>query len=171
MTEDYHPPTKTDLLTTIRTERDSLVSLLEGLTEAQMTEAGVEASWSIKDILAHMAAWERLAYDRIHAAKTGAPLSYPLIKGDADVDAFNAAVYQKNKDLPLQSVTAEFETAHDQFLAQIESLEDDFLSSPLPFDWAGKLTAQVVVSANTHWHYIEHAESIAKWLDKQDERN
>ena len=24
-----------------------------------------------------------------------------------------------------------------------------------------------MISANTHWHYIEHAESIEKWLDKQ----
>ena len=45
--------------------------------------------------------------------------------------------------------------------------DSDFLSDPLPFDWAGKLTAQVVISANTHWHYVEHTAAIEKWLDKQ----
>lgn len=167
MTEDYHPPTKSDLIEVIHTERTRLESLLEGLTDSQMTESGVESSWSIKDILAHIAAWERLAFDRIHAALSGKPLKFPLIKGDADVDTFNAAVYKKYKDQSIAKVTAEFNDSHLDFLAQIEALDDDFLTSPLPFDWAGKLSAQVVVSANTHWHYTEHAQSITKWLENQ----
>lgn len=169
MTEDYHPPTKSDLLVVIRTERAQLETLLEGLTDSQMTQPGVEDSWSIKDILAHIAAWERLAIDRIHAAVSGDPLNFPLIKGNADVNQFNANVYDKNKMQSLAKVTKEFHYSYRDFIAQIDTLDDNFLTSPLPFDWAGKLTAQVVISANTHWHYIEHAESIAKWLDKQTE--
>ena len=130
-------------------------------------ETGVEASWSIKDILAHIAAWERLAYDRIQAAVSGNPLKFPLIKGDADVDKFNAEIFKKNKDLSVPEVTTEFHNSHLDFISQIETLDEEFLSKPLPFDWAGKLTAQVVISANTHWHYVEHAELIEKWLDKQ----
>ena len=34
MSEDYHPPTKSDLLEVIRTERARLESLLEGLTDS-----------------------------------------------------------------------------------------------------------------------------------------
>ncbi len=168
MTEDYHPPTKSDLLEVIRKERAQLESLLAGIADPQKVEPGVEASWSIKDILGHIAAWERLAYDRIHAAATGSPLKFPLIKGDADVDQFNAEVYAANKDQSLPIVVTEFQASHRDFLAQIEGLDEEFLSSPLPFDWAGKLTAQVVISANTHWHFAEHAESISKWLDKQN---
>ena len=167
MSEDYHPPTKSDLLAVIRTERARLKSLLVGLTASQKVEPGVEASWSIKDILAHIAAWERLAYDRIQAAVTGNPLKFPLIKGDADVDKFNAEVFEKNQKSSIAEVTAEFQDSHRDFISQIENLDEDFLSKPLPFDWAGKLTAQVVISANTHWHYVEHAESIEKWIDKQ----
>ena len=166
MTEDYHPPTKSDLLEVIQTERALLESSLEGLTDTQMTEPGVEASWSIKDILAHIAAWERLAFDRIQAALSGEALKFPLIKGDADVDKFNAEVYEKNKTQSLVGVITEFGASHTDFRSQIETLDDDFLTSPLPFDWAGKLTAQVVISANTHWHYIEHTESISRWLEK-----
>jgi hypothetical protein len=167
MTEDYHPPTKSDLLSVIDTERARLESLLQGLTQSQMVEPGVEASWSIKDILAHIAAWERLAFDRIHAASSGEALKFPLIKGDADVDAFNAQVYEQNKMKPLPDVMTEFQASHRDFRLQIEGLQADFLANPLPFDWAGKLTAQIIISANTHWHYIEHADSITKWLDRQ----
>ena len=115
MTEDYHPPTKSDLLSVIDAERSRLDSLLEGLADSQMAEAGVEAAWSIKDILAHIAAWERLAFDRIHAALSAEALKFPLIKGDADVDAFNAQVYEENKAKPLADVISEFQASHRDF--------------------------------------------------------
>jgi hypothetical protein len=166
MTEDYHPPTKSTLLEVIHTERTRLESLLEGLSEAQMIEPGVEAAWSIKDILAHIAAWERLAMDRIHAAQTGEDLRFPLITGDKFVDEFNAQIYAKHKDRPLPEVLDEFRNSHQDFLAQIEALDEKYLPEKLKFDWSGNLTYQVTISANTHWHYIEHATAIEKWLGK-----
>ena len=167
MTEDYHPPKKSDLLDVIHAEREQLEKLIESLTDEQMTAASVTASWSVKDILAHIAAWERLACDRIQAALSGEPLKFPLIKGDTDVDLFNAEVYAQNQDQTLGQVLNEYNDSHQDFLDLIETLQDDFLASPLPFDWAGNLTAQVMISANTHWHYIEHAESISKWLESK----
>lgn len=171
MTEDYCPPKKSDLLDVIHTERERLEKLIEPLPEDQIIAAGVEASWSVKDILAHIAAWERMAYDRIQAALSGESLKFPLIKGDTDVDRFNAEVYANNKDQSSEKVIKEYHDSHQDFLNLIETLQDDFLSRPLPFDWAGKLTAQVMISANTHWHYIEHAESISKWLELQEKGN
>jgi hypothetical protein len=168
MEEDYHPPTKSDLIDVINTERENLENLFAPLTADQKSKPGVEAAWSIKDIMAHIAAWERLAYDRIHAAISGDPLTFPIIKGDADVDKFNAEVYESNKDLPLAKVASEFRISHLDFLSQIENLDEELLSKPLPFDWAGKLTTQVVISANTHWHYLEHSAAIEKWLEKQE---
>jgi len=165
MPEDYHPPTKSALIDVIGTERARLESLLEGLSETQMIEPGVEATWSIKDILAHISTWERLAMDRIHAAQTGKDLQFPLITGDNFVDEFNAQTYAKHKDQLLAEVLQEFRSSHLDFLAQIEALDENHLPEKLNFDWSGNLTYQVMISANTHWHYAEHANSIEKWLD------
>jgi hypothetical protein len=166
MTEDYYPPSKVALLDAIVTERQALESILEGLSNAQLTQPGVVADWSIKDILAHIAAWERLAQDRIHAALTGEPLKFPVITGLDFVDKFNAEVYEKNKDIPLEEIQSEFRASHHDFVRQIESLDETFLPQKLPFDWAGDLTVQVIISSNTHWHYPEHLDSIKKWLAK-----
>ena len=167
MTEVYHPPKKSDLLEVIHAEREQLEKLIEPLTNDQMTTAEVAESWTVKDILAHIAAWERLACDRIQAALSGESLKFPLIRGDTDVDLFNAEVYAQNQNLTLEQVLDEYINSHQEFMGLIETLQEDFLASPLPFEWAGKLTAQVMISANTHWHYIEHAESISKWIDMQ----
>jgi hypothetical protein len=144
----------------IQSARKELESVLEGLDEAQMTEVPVQGEWTIKDILVHIAAWERLAADRIKAARSGSALHYPVIQGDQDADAFNARVYTESRTKSLAEVQIEFETAHQALLNQVEALDDAILSEKLPFDWAGNLSYQVLISANTHWHYHEHRAAI-----------
>lgn len=168
-TTEYQPPDKNTLITVIVRERANLKDLIAPLSESLIMEGGVEEDWSIKDIMAHIAAWERLAYDRLQAALTGSPLKFPLISGDEFVDRFNAEIYQANRKKPLPEVRAEFEEAHACLLDLVEEIPPDTLNQKLPFDWAGKLTYQLVISSNTHWHYIEHADSIEQWLLTHDE--
>jgi hypothetical protein len=115
--------------------------------------------------MAHIAAWEKLAFDRINATLTGEELKYPIITGDHFVDEYNHQVYEANKDKGLSEIEADFHDTHHKFLEQIKALDDKSLSQKLPFDWAANITVQVVISSNTHWHYLEHAESIKKWLE------
>jgi hypothetical protein len=166
MTEDYIPKDLEDLIRVIQNERSHFESLIAELSESDLLEPGVEGDWSIKDLMVHISAWEKLAYDRIHATITGDPLTYPVIQSDEFVDSFNRDAYIANKDLPLNEVTADFRKSYDGFLNQIKNLNNEILFKKLPFDWAGDLTAQVVISANTHWHYLEHAKSILKWMEK-----
>ena len=159
------PPTKQELLEAINQSWAELNEIIEGLSEEQVLQPGaMDNSWSYKDIMAHITAWEWLAMDRINTAQTGEPLKYPPMKDDDFVNAFNAEIYDKNKEKPLAEVVKEFHKAHADFITQIESLGEDILSKKLPFDWAGNLTYQVLISANTHWHYTEHIEASEKWL-------
>jgi hypothetical protein len=168
MNEDYHPHNLSDLLSVIRSERNNLEHLIRQLSDSQKVEPGVVGNWSIKDIMAHIAAWEKLAIDRINATLTGESLKFPVIEGDDFVDNINHQVYEKNKDLPLEVVQDDFNRSFNDFLHQIQSLDDETLTQKLPFDWAGNLTVQVLISANTHWHYVEHADSIANWIAKSN---
>jgi hypothetical protein len=160
-----HPSTKTELLCLIKNEWENLESLMAGLSEVQLMEPGVEVDWSIKDILAHISAWELMAQDTIHAAITGEPIKLSIPEGENWVDILNADVYETNKDVPLRDVQSEYYESHRSFLDLIDSMEDDYLPQKLPFEWAGDLTYQVLISSNTHIHYAEHAESIRKWSE------
>jgi hypothetical protein len=164
MSEDYHPRNLSDLLRVIKSERKNLEYLISQLSDSQKVQPGVVGNWSIKDVMAHIAAWEKLAHDRINAALTGESLKYPVIEGDDFVDNFNHQVYEKNKDLSLEVVQDDFDRSYKEFLHQIQSLDDGTLTRKLPFDWAGNRTVQILISANTHWHYVEHAESITNWI-------
>lgn len=159
---------KNELLEAIKNSWDDLTEVIKELSEEQMTRPKVQDGWTVKDLMAHVAAWHRLAMDRLHAATTGEALKYPVIQSDQFVDAFNAETYAKFKDQPLNEVISEFNSSYEEFLSQIELLDEELLPQNLPFDWAGNLTYQIMISANTHWHYPEHIEAILKWLDKQD---
>jgi hypothetical protein len=166
MTEKTHPKDKQDLLAVIDKEWGALKSLIEKTSEEYRMIPEVQADWSVKDIMAHITAWERFGQDRIHSAKTGEPIQFPVIESDDFVNDFNAEVYKENASVPLSKVEDEFEAAHEELLETIRELDDDFLQSALPFDWAGDLTAMVFLSANTHWHYPEHGLAIRVWLTK-----
>lgn len=156
-----------DLLTTIRIARAELLELLADLTQDQISSSPVQGDWTVKDLLAHIAAWERLAANRLAAARDAAELAYPPLQGQADVDAFNARVYRDHRLEPVETVMAEFEAAHQQLIAEVEMLAANQLPEQLPFDWAGNLTYQVLISANTHWHYYEHISALEQWLAEQ----
>lgn len=168
-TPEYQPPDKNALLAVIARERANLEELIAPLSEHQMMEAGVEGQWSIKDILAHISTWERLAHDRLQAGLTGSSLKFPLITSDEFVDQFNAEIFQANREKSFSEIKVEFEEAHARLLSLIEDLPPEVLRQKLPFEWAGKLTYQLIISSNTHWHYIEHADSIEQWLLTQDD--
>jgi hypothetical protein len=161
---ESHPTDKTALVAVIKRERSHLENVIAGLSDSQKLASGVEGSWSVKDIMSHIAAWERLAHDRLVAGSTGEPLKYPIISGDEMVDQFNAKVFHDNQVRSLEEIEAEFEAAHTALMKVISELAPEVLHQRLPFDWAGKLTYQVVISSNTHWHYVEHSESIERWL-------
>jgi len=50
---------------------EELISGFDSLTEAQMNAVGVTPEWSAKDLLAHLAYWERAAAERIREFEAG----------------------------------------------------------------------------------------------------
>ena len=161
-------PTKTELLAVINQTWADLNEIIAGLNEEQLHDAGaMNNGWRYKDIMAHVSAWEMLAMDRINAAQTGESLKFIIIESDNFADNFNADIYAKNKDRALAEIVKDFHKTHGEFVTQIEGLDEAVLPEKLPFDWAGNLTYQVLISANTHWHYNEHIEASEKWLANQ----
>jgi hypothetical protein len=157
-------PTKDQLLNQIHSEWKKLESNLVGLSDDQFTKPGVQDDWTIKDIMAHIASWERLATDRLSAALTGNALNSPIIRDWDDIHKYNAETIIENRAKSLHAVMEEFQTAHKDIVNAVEGLDADLLNDILPFDWADDTTFAILISANTHWHYKEHCEQIENWL-------
>jgi hypothetical protein len=57
-------PIKPAILTLLRQTREQERALTNELTESERTAEGRLERWSIKDLIAHMAAWKQLHYYR-----------------------------------------------------------------------------------------------------------
>jgi hypothetical protein len=153
-------PTKSELLAQIRDERRKLETLLATLTPAQMLQPGASGTWSVKDVLAHISAWERrmLAWTGSHLR--GEPPHVPL---PWDVERMNAEAHARDGGRPLEEVLEEFSRTYQESLTLAESLSEAQLQTeyndtwPMGALWTG-------VTANMNWHYKEHREDIEKWL-------
>ena len=164
MSGDYSPTSKTDLVNVINSEWEKLNSLLDGLPESHMVEPSLDGNWSIKDTLAHIAAWERVAMEIIQTARESKPLNPDIPEIFENIDQFNAKIYEENRHKLLVDVLKDFQSVYSDFLAHIESMDENFLFSNLPFKDVENLKIQDIISANTHWHHKEHRQDIQKWL-------
>ena len=74
-----------------------------GLSDSQLTEAGVTGKWSVKDIIAHVTWWEEEALKHLPLIiKGGRPQRYSVKYGG--IDAFNALTTEQKRDLSLAEV-------------------------------------------------------------------
>src|SRR2546425_2761634 len=112
-------------------------TLLAVLGEAQMTTAGVNGSWSIKDVLTHLTAWQRAMVDRLHAAvRSEKPALTDLT--DEEIDRLNEQFYQEGKSRPLAEVQTDFRTTFLQIVEVVQALPWEDLADAHRFAWLNR---------------------------------
>ena len=145
---------KAQLLDEIRRTHGELAAVLAPLTEAQMTQPGVNGEWSVKDILAHVTWWEghMLRTLRTGREELGPEGSNP----DILTQQKNAEVFAANRDRPLVEVRAEFEALYREVLATLDVLPAEALAQDETYE---------AIGWDTFKHYPEHAATIREWLE------
>ena len=155
--------TRSELLAELDREWAYIERICAGLRESEMLAPGVEGDWSVKDILCHLAAWEKYLLDRLGYVMTGHPPLYPAMNSWDDVHSFNAQVYSENRDRPLPSAIIEFRSLYRGVMTVLEALNDDQLNQRYTYDFADdSLTLLQLIRANTCDHYREHCIAIEK---------
>lgn len=162
------PRDKAELLERIGWSRAALEGAIDRLSETQLTAPRDQQGWSVKDHLAHLAAWERsLAY-----LLRGRPRHEGLGVDEAayledDEDGLNAVIHEHNQARPLPEVLVAFRQSHEQVLDALAGLTDaDLLktySHYLP-DEPGQDSGEPILKrivGNTEEHYAEHR----RWIE------
>jgi hypothetical protein len=154
------PRDTTGLVQRIRQARSELMQSFSQLSEDQLVAPGPDGGWSVKDHLAHLAAWER----GIVAVLNRRP-RWPAMGLDEeqvpalDEAGINATVERHNKGRALSDVLADFEQVHRDMIAVLERLSFDDLLKPYSTYVPGSDRRDPVLSSiagNTYDHYTEH---------------
>jgi Protein of unknown function (DUF1706) len=165
-------PDKSELLDTMRAERAYFEELLARVGEEKMAQPGVDGNgeWSVKDILAHVAAYEEWTAGEIRAAITGEPAP-PNEDDEAhqedwwETNRRNARIYILNRDRPLEEIMAKSRQAFERLLAAVEMIPEEDLSGPQEWTYGEPLAKMIPVQS--YAHYQDHTPAIQAWLDKQ----
>ncbi|MFN2543107.1 MAG: DinB family protein [Actinomycetota bacterium] len=145
-----------DFLNRIRSERARLDEVLSRIPDDSMTTAP-DGGWSVKDQLAHLAAWQQMALMRLTGGDQDAVLGWTAEETrDKDIDAVNDRVFELNRDRSLEDVRGEFRGSFDQLCAAVERLDDAELTSLWLPGSPDRGTREQMIAANTFEHYEEH---------------
>jgi hypothetical protein len=137
---------------------NDLLAAYAVLSEAEMTAPGVVGKWSVKDLIAHVSAWERESLKHVPAILAGRRTPrYSAVYGG--IDAFNATSVARDRDLPLTEVLGRRDRTHRRLLALIARLPDEAL--------AGETRVRRRLRLDTYGHYPRHAGAIRRWRERR----
>ncbi|MEK6620719.1 MAG: maleylpyruvate isomerase N-terminal domain-containing protein, partial [Chloroflexota bacterium] len=132
---------KDDLRRRVEQGYRSMRAVIDTLPRERFDEA-MPAGWTLKAIVAHLAAWEETVPPRVARALAGAGDTGPY----DDIDAFNATVVREARGATLDEVLARWDAAHARLVDVVRSLDEE------PIE---KLVTDIV-EWNTTGHYPDH---------------
>lgn len=155
---------KTEILNTLRDEKDRWERLLAAMSEQQITAPVLDGNWSIKDVMAHLMTWQQRTNARLTAAAHNTDPKFPdwpqgLDPEVEDVQKINDWIYATNREKPWDEIFQQWRAGFQQVLDTAEAIPDDVLFKPGYFPWMQEWAIADVLQA-TYEHHAEHYEIV-----------
>jgi hypothetical protein len=126
-------PARETALDTLASGRRALLRLLDGVSGHDLERLGTigGGDWSAKDLVGHIATWERLALDAVEDRRANRPLRTDQVAANLEaVDRLNAAEIERKRPWPLGRVLSDAESTHAELLSVIAALTDEEWAVP-----------------------------------------
>jgi Protein of unknown function (DUF1706) len=154
---------KQTLLDLMELRRAAWDALISQFSEERLLQPGADGDWSVKDVIAHIAAYEDWTAQQLGASLRGeAPdeqeMAEMASQGWHDVDTRNRLTYEQRKDWPLDKVRSESEQAFNRLLQAVEALPDELLGKPQW--WTSGRTLLDTIPGQSFEHYNQHIDLL-----------
>jgi|RhiMetdeSRZDD1v2_1073273.scaffolds.fasta_scaffold1532952_1 hypothetical protein len=156
---------KQEMLTALQEEFNRWEQLLAGLSEAQIVAPQFRDDWSIKDMVAHLRAWQQRSIARLEAALHNREPEYPAWPAQFDPEAegqphdLNAWLYAAYRDQPWPSVYRDWSEGFGRFLKLAAALPEKDLLEAKKYPWLEGYPLFAVLQGS-YEHHREHAEHL-----------
>ena len=132
-------------------ERKRLIQKLDALNVEELIQSGVVGTWSVKDVLAHLAHWEAGMQRWLRAARKGLAMNGPE-KGLTwdQMTEFNQRIFEAHQDESLAKVMRYFHDTHTDFMKMVKDIPKDelltngyysFTERKAVYDWLSQYAA------------------------------
>jgi hypothetical protein len=151
--------TKGEALARLAESRQAMEKAIGALSKDQMTGAKVEGDWTPRDIIGHIAAWDKAVLIPLREYAAGKGFRTETI---TDIDGWNNEQAAMRRSLPLDVPLNEFRAVREEMVAVAERLPDEQWIRPIPYPWGdqGPLAEALHGLA---YHEAEHATTIVRW--------
>jgi hypothetical protein len=158
MTAEYAPLTRTQVRESLAHGRGKLLAAVEGLSIEEMARPGAVGRWSVRDVLAHILAWDEEAATRLELLAAGRPQDFARITNEEELEAWNASAHERYAGLALAEVVRGLGKVQGRILAGLDSLSDERLGTD-----EGPVPVRNWLPECTYAHEEEHCADILAW--------
>jgi hypothetical protein len=144
--------TREEFLTAAEIAFERLLTPTRGLRPALLEEPMRPGGWSLKDLAAHLAAWNSLCIRALEEINQGRSFDWTPYN---DFDAHNRAAVERRHAQPLKHVLSELRITHSTLMEAVRRVPDDRLydHGAIPV-WLGEIVLD---------HYAHHTPSVEAW--------
>jgi predicted RNase H-like HicB family nuclease len=140
----------------------ALVEML-ALKDIVTSTGKVTGDWTMRDVLGHLADWERQGVEALYAMLQGKPPPERAELSEADIEAWNAEHSAARSGQSLEQAAADYEDGRRSMLAALDGFSQDDLAGDIAPPWGG---IQRLYDFFLEWpdHDREHAALIRQAL-------
>lgn len=147
-------------------QHNNLMDGISGLTEQTMVHTQVCGSWSIRDVLTHVLAWNEFEYTVLQGWPRVAVEKIAPWHGDGDTDAINARLLAERTQLTMIEICDGLMTHHRRILRTFDRASNEDLQSHGDYGWGDEGTLSALFYSFA-LHEAEHAEAIWRFRVNQ----
>jgi hypothetical protein len=162
---------KEHILAALREQYESWERLLASLREEQINAARFDLDWSIKDVIAHLWAWQQISIARMEAGLNGREPEFPQWTvehedWEENADQMNAFTYEMNHGKPWPEIHQNWRDGFLRFLKLGEAISEQDLLDTGKYSWLSGYSLALILIAS-YDHHREHFEKLTNWLRGQ----
>jgi len=162
---------KAHILAALSEQFESWEELLASLSEEQITAPHFDFDWSIKDVIAHLWAWQQISIARMEGGLHDREPDYPkwvMNLGEDwedNADRVNALTFDTNHEKPWSEIYQNWKNGFLRFLELGDKISERNLLDGDRYAWLkGSSLAFILVAS--YDHHQEHLEKLTDWLQE-----
>jgi len=160
---------KEHILAALREQSDSWEELLASLSEEQITAPHFDFDWSIKDVMAHLWAWQQISIARMEGGVQDQEPKFPkwiLSLGEdweEDADRVNASTFETNHEKSWSEIYHNWKNGFLRFLELGNAISERDVLDGDRYPWLKGYSLAFILVAS-YDHHQEHFEKLLEWL-------
>lgn len=122
-----------------------------------------ESDWTIRDIIGHLATWDRQVAKSLRAYREGTEYAIPDL-GEGE-DDFNQQAVMEQRALTTQQVLADWNRARVEFKASVQEIPLELFPGDLLYPWGDECGSISKLVKYMVEHDAEHRDEIIKVIE------